>query len=255
MTSTATSLRQLYPVCDGEIDLSEVYAFPAGSDTWVRAVFVSSVDGAAKVDGRSGGLGNAADRTIFELLRGLADVVLVGAGTAQVERYGPVEPSPLWTDKRVGRSPTPPLAVVSRSLSFDLTGPLFTATEDQTRTIVVTCEAAPAARLHDVRRVADVIVAGDEHVEATVALEALAQRGYRRVSCEGGPRLLSEIAQAGCLDELCLTVSPLLLGGDSSRITDGPAMNSLGLELSTVLENESHLFLRYARKVPRRVQR
>lgn len=246
--TSVMSLRQLYPACDGDVDLTSVYAFPERSGTWVRAVFVSSIDGAATLEGRAGGLGNSTDHDIFSLLRGLADVVLVGARTAEIERYGPIEPSPLWADQRLGRPPTPPLAIVSRSLSFDLTGPLFTATTESARTIVVTCEAAPNARLRDVRRVADVIVAGDERVEPPAALEALAQRGHRRVSCEGGPQLLSEIAQAGCLDELCLTLSPILLGGASSRITDGPAMTCrLGLDLTAVMEDESSLFLTYVR--------
>lgn len=244
------SLRQLYPEPDADVDPQDVYAFPAGSGRWVRAMFVSSVDGAASVDGRSGGLGNVTDREIFAVLRGLADAVLIGAGTARAERYGPVEPSPLWAEQRVGRPPTPPVAIVSRSLAFDLTGPLFTAAPPQARTIVLTCEAASEARIRDVRRVADVIVAGGEQVEPAVALDGLAERGLRRVSCEGGPRLLAGIAAAGCLDELCLTLSPVLLGGDAPRITHGGALASrLDLELAAVLEDEGYLFLRYVRRL------
>lgn len=247
-----TTLRQLYPAFEADVDLNQAYAFPSGPGTWVRAVFVSSVDGAASVDGRAGGLGNTTDRDLFAVLRGLADVVLVGAGTALAEGYGPVRPTPLWADDRVGRASTPPMAIVSRSLAFDLTGPLFTAAPESSRTIVLTCEAAPDALLRDVRRVADVIVAGGERVDPTTALDRLAQRGLRRISCEGGPRLLSDIAEAGCLDELCLTVSPVLLGGDAPRITNGPLLTSrLGLGLTGVWEDESYLFLRYARVRPR----
>lgn len=244
-------LRQLFPAAVAEVDLAEAYAFPDGTRRCVRAVFVSSVDGAATMNGRSRGLGNAADTTIFALLRGLADVVLVGAGTVRAERYGPVEPTPLWDKLRAGRPPAPPVAVVSRTLEFDLSGPLFTAAPDRARTIVLTCQGAPDARRRAVSRVAEVIVAGDDRVEPSAALDRLAGRGYRRVSCEGGPRLLTQIAQAGCLDELCLTLSPLVLAGSSPRITNGPALtDSLHLDLVTVLEGEGYLFLRYALRGP-----
>jgi riboflavin biosynthesis pyrimidine reductase len=242
-----TSLRQLYPAAGAEIDLAQTYAFPAGTRRCVRAVFVSSVDGAATINGHSGGLGNTADKTIFALLRGLADVVLVGAGTARAEHYGPVEPTPIWGHQRDGRPPTPPVAVVSRSLTFDLTGPLFTAAPNHARTIVLTCQAASDARVREVSRVAEVIVAGSDRVDPAAALDCLTQRGYRRITCEGGPRLLAQIAQAACLDELCLTLSPLVLAGSSPRITNGPALaNGLHLDLVTVLEDNGHLFLRYA---------
>lgn len=246
-TSHTTSLRQLYPTAGTEVDLAEAYAYPAGTRRCVRAVFVSSVDGAATRDGHSAGLGNSTDKTIFTLLRGMADVVLVGAGTARAERYGPVESTPLWGMERDGRAPTPPIAVVSRSLEFDLTSPLFTAAPQHARTMVITCQGAPAARLREVRRVAEVIVAGTDRVNPAAALDRLAQRGYRRISCEGGPRLLAQIAETHCLDELCLTLSPLVLAGSSPRISNGPALaTSLPLELITVLEDGAFLFLRYA---------
>ena len=78
------SVNRLFPFPQSEIDLAEAYAFPVGR-SWVRAIFVASIDGAATVDGRSGGLGNETDRRIFALQRALADVVLVGAGTARAE--------------------------------------------------------------------------------------------------------------------------------------------------------------------------
>ncbi len=84
-------------------DLARLYAYPPGP--WLRANFVASVDGAAHLDGASAGLSSDADRHVFALLRTLADVVLVGAGTARTERYGPVRSRELWRHLRASRRP------------------------------------------------------------------------------------------------------------------------------------------------------
>ncbi|MGH2928274.1 MAG: dihydrofolate reductase family protein, partial [Solirubrobacteraceae bacterium] len=123
-----------------DVDLAVAYNFPDGVSSWLRATFVSSVDGAATLDGRSGGLGNATDQRIFALSRAAADVVLVGAGTVRVEGYGPAEESAEWRTLRGSRPPTPPVAVVSRCLDLDLSAPLFTDAPSYARTLVLTTE-------------------------------------------------------------------------------------------------------------------
>ena len=80
---------------------------------WVRANMIESADGAAAVDGLSGGLGGSADHEIFGLLRALAGVILVGAGTVRAERYHPARVAPRWAALRAGRPDTPPIAVLS----------------------------------------------------------------------------------------------------------------------------------------------
>lgn len=241
-------LRALYPDSTDAVDLAATYAFPDTEAPWVRAVFMSSVDGAATLRGRSGGLGNDADRRIFALLRALADVVLVGAGTVRVEGYGPVEVAPEWASLRPGRAPTPPIAMISSQLDFDPSGPLFTAAPSHARTIVVTTAAAPRDRRRAVGEVADVIVAGDKLVEPAEVVKALADRGYRRISCEGGPRTFAHIVAADALDELCLTRSPVVVSGSAPRITNGPEpAEPLALRLAHVLTDESYLYLRYVR--------
>jgi riboflavin biosynthesis pyrimidine reductase len=265
-------MRQIYPGPAGPDtaaapDLAALYRYPAdaGHQPWVRANMVSSADGAATLSGRSGGLSGKADQQIFAMLRGLADVILVGAGTARAERYGPAEPGDddSWAALRDGRPPTAPIAVISRGLGLDLDGPLLTKAPEGARTILITSGSAPAGRRDAAARHADVIVAGADAVNLPAAVGALAERGYRRVLSEGGPRLLAQLAGTGVLDELCLTVSPLLAGGTAGRIVDaagGAAQGSAGqimvpdsagaegaggLSLSHVLEDDGYLLCRY----------
>ncbi len=229
----------------GEVDLAERYAYPLDR-VWMRANMVASLDGAAQRDARSGGLGGPADRRLFLLLRGLADVVVVGAGTVRAEGYGPVEPSDGWGGVREGRSSVPPLAVVSRTLDLDFDAPLFT--EARARTIVLTTATADPARLEAARERADVIVAGKDSLDFAAAVRELEARGHRRLLCEGGPGVLAQVVAAGLLDELCLTLSPLLLAGRPARILDGrPFAVPAELSLAHVLQDEDFLFLRSTR--------
>ncbi|GAA0256124.1 pyrimidine reductase family protein [Actinomadura nitritigenes] len=228
------------------VDLAERYAYPPGGGTWLRANMVASLDGAAQRDERSGGLGNAADQELFLLLRGLADVVIVGAGTVRAEGYGPVRPRESWGAVRDGRPPVPPLAVVSRTLGLDFDAPLFT--EAAVPTIVLTTATADPARLRAARERADVIIAGEDSLDFAVAVRELASRGFHRLLCEGGPWVLAQVVAAGLLDELCLTLSPMLLAGQPARILNGPPFPvPPEFRLGHVLEEDDFLFLRYAR--------
>src|SRR5258707_1425679 len=174
--------------------LAALYAYPSPetrAQPWVRANMVVSADGAASVAGRSGGLAGPADRLVFSFLRSLADVILVGAGTARVERYRPVAERDIWTALRDGRAPTPPIAVVTRELSLDPDGPLLAGTPGGFRTIRLTTAAGPVARRAAAARHADVIVAGVHSLTPAAVISALAERGYRRLLTEGGPSLLA----------------------------------------------------------------
>src|SRR5256885_322788 len=155
--------------------IAERYAYPTPGP-WLRANMVASADGAAWRAGRTGPLGGEADRRLLSMLRALADVVVVGAGTVRIEGYGPVQRGPSWGNLRDGRPPTPPLAVVSRSLDLDFDGPLFA----EAHTIVITCSAAPQDRMTVCRKVADVIVAGDEAGDGGGAPDAAVGRGVQR---------------------------------------------------------------------------
>jgi riboflavin biosynthesis pyrimidine reductase len=240
-------VRMIFPSAGEELDdlaLAEVYAYPR--ETWLRANFVSSADGAAYVAGRSAGLSSPADMRLFGLLRVLADVVLVGAGTARTEEYKPARRRPALARLRDGRPATAPIALVSRSLDLDLGTPLFTETPPDARTIVITCEGSPAGRRADIAKVADVIVVGDTDVDLARGVGELAKRGLGRVICEGGPHLLGSLAAAGLLDELSLTFSPVLAGPGAGRIIAGPAFPEPSrMSLATVLAEDGFLFSRY----------
>jgi riboflavin biosynthesis pyrimidine reductase len=242
------SLRQLFPVAADHPDLVELYAYPDGQ--WLRANMVSSADGASSLNGVTHGISSDTDRRVFALLRTLCDVILVGASTVREEKYKPARTRELWSHLRDGRPPTPPIAVVSRRLDLDPDSPLISAAPEHARTIVITVAQAPADRRAALARHADVIVAGDETVDPKAAVGALAARGHRRMLAEGGPRLLAHLLEAGLLDELCLTVAPLMTGPGASRIVAGPpaAGPPRPLTLAHVLADDGFLLTRYTTK-------
>lgn len=241
-------MRRLLPTPVDEVDLRAAYAYPTdlAGRCWLRANMVSSVDGAATVDGKSGGLSGAGDQKLFAVLRGLSDVVLVGAGTARTEGYRAMRAKDEYADARMalGQRPAPVLVLVSARLELDPSSQLFHGGAE--RTIVVTPASSPADRRVLLAEVAEVVVAGDDQVDVGAATDALVERGLPRVLCEGGPALLADVATVGRLDELCLTVAPRLVGGESRRILRGPQVD-VELRLAHLLDDEGTLFARYVR--------
>ena len=249
-------MRMLLPVPGDDLsdaDLDAAYAWPQ-TGNWLRANMVSTVDGAARSpQGLSHGISSDTDRRIFGRLRGLADVILAGASTVREEGYGVAKAKPDFAERRAaaGQSDVPVIAVVSRSLSLDLAGPLFS--DDAHRTIVITCSAADPVALARVQSRADVLVCGGDAVDLAEAASQLRARGLSRIHCEGGPHLLAGLAAAGVLDELLLTLSPLLAGGayeqgaDVMRILTGPALADppAPLHLRQVIADAGTLFLSY----------
>jgi riboflavin biosynthesis pyrimidine reductase len=220
---------------------------PAEGRCWVTAHMVAGLDGTAAVGGRVGALSTAPDKALFADMRTLADVVLVGARTVREEGYGPIRLSEERAATRVSRglSAAPPLAIVSRSLDLDWQSRAFADAAPESRTIVVTCADAPAERIARAREVADVLVTGQESVQPDELFGQLAARGQQRVLCEGGPSLLGELVIAGLLDELCLTISPMM-GGDPLPVAVFPPGAPLtGFSLRHVLREDETLFLRY----------
>jgi riboflavin biosynthesis pyrimidine reductase len=224
--------------------LAEAYAYPR--EAWLRANFVASADGAAYVDGLSGGLSSAADKRVFGILRVLADAVLVGAGTARAEQYKPARRRDSLAALRAGRPAVPPIALVTRTLGLNLSSPLFTEAAPDARTIVITCAACDPGLRAETAKVADVIVAGDEAVDLPAALGALRDRGLHRMLCEGGPTLFGDLSAAGLVDELCLSLSPTLAGPGAGRIISGEHADARPLALRQVIAaDDGFLFCRY----------
>lgn len=249
-------MRRLHPGPPADVTPLEAYADPpvAAGRPGVRLNFVASLDGAITIDGRSGGLAGDADRRAFRAMRAHADVILVGAGTARAEDYGP----PRLPDDHVaarlarGAPALPRLAVVTHSLALDWGARMFAGAGEGARPLVVTHAGAPADARARAGAVADLVVAGDSSVDLGAALRALGERGVESVLCEGGPALSAGLAAAGLVDELCLTVSPRLVGGDARRLLDGPPTDGRAgaMRLHAVLEEDGFLFLRHRRANP-----
>ncbi|WP_328992136.1 pyrimidine reductase family protein [Kribbella sp. NBC_01245] len=232
-----------------EDDLVAAYAPSDRSIPAVRANMVSSLDGAVEVLGISKALGDTDDKQMLGRLRMLADAVLVGAGTVRAENYNPLRVGPerqAWR-RTQGLPDHPVLAIVSSRLELD---PSHRSLAEATvRPIVITHAAAPADRRTALTTVADVVIAGEREVDPAVALAELNARGFAQVLCEGGPALLGAIIAADLLDELCLSLSPLLIGGVSGRIVAGVAAGMHRMSPVHVLQGDGGmLFTRYRRE-------
>ncbi|MEV5430335.1 pyrimidine reductase family protein [Streptomyces sp. NPDC052701] len=235
-------------------ELAAAYAYPeaasGGREPWLRANMVATLDGAAQHDGRSQPISSAADMRIFGTLRALADVVVVGAETVRREGYRPARAHTGFASMReaAGQGPAPAIAVVTAGLDLDFSLPLFTS--PLVPTLILTGAAAAPDRVAAAEKAgARVVIAGDgTGVDPARAVRALAELGHTRLLTEGGPRLLGQLVAAGVLDELCLTVSPMLTAGDAQRIAGGPPVTvPRRFSLVSLLEEEGFLFSRYRR--------
>jgi riboflavin-specific deaminase-like protein len=213
-------VRRLLPEPDRpDVDLDEAYPWP--DDDHLRALFITSADGAATADGRSGPLGNDSDRSLLTALRRSCDAVLVGAGTVRTEGYRGLRFDDDVRRRRTaaGLSATPPLVILSRRVEFDPTASIFVDTN--TAPIIVTTESAVAAAERNLGGLADIVAVGSDRVDLRQAVDALHERGLRHLLCEGGPRLLAQLLAADLVDELCLTIAPALVGAGAGRIVVG----------------------------------
>lgn len=224
------------------VELTPFYADPPDG---VRANMIFSADGAAAFGGRAGPLSCPTDQRLLRILRGLADVVLVGAGTARAENYGPVTLTDAARARRLheGRAAPPPIAVVSRS--GQLPARLFSNPEQPP--ILVTC-ARTAAR-YDFDNRLHLLVAGEDTVDLARAVAMLREHGMHRILCEGGPTLLDELVEADAVTELCVTLAPRLAASQPVGYRVHPARlpAPVTLRLAHALVCDDYLFLKYRR--------
>ena len=212
----------------------------------LRANFVTSLDGAVEVAGHSRGLSSDEDRAVFALLRQQSDAVMVGGGTLRHENYGPVRVDAARWRSREGLPEHPVLVIVSASLDFEPGHRVFA--EAPVRPVVLTHAGAPPERRDRLAPVADVISCGASVVDLSAGLTELRRRGLGQVLCEGGPRLFDALLAADLVDELCLTISPLLVGAGPERIVVGTGRPSpLTMRLAHLIMAGDMLLTRYVR--------
>jgi len=225
-----------------EDDLLAAYSVPPGQDH-VRVNFVTSLDGAATIDGRSASLGGPGDQRIFGLLRTLADVVLVGAGTVRTEGYAGDLVDDHQRDIRtsLGLAPIPRKAIVSHALNLDTQAPVFSGP----RPIVITHHGVDQKKKAEIAAVADLMACGDASVDLEQAIQLLARNGLHKVLCEGGPSLFGALIEKSVADELCLTLTPLLAGDREHHLMQTREQVLAALQLEHILEEDGALFLRY----------
>jgi riboflavin biosynthesis pyrimidine reductase len=228
-------------------DLPAAYPWPDGA-RWLRAMMVTTLDGAiAGSDGRSRSISSGGDRQVFSSVRRFADVVLIGANTFRAERYRPMTAKAADASLRagLGLAPAPVVAILSLSLDLPWDEPIFT--ESAIRPMVVTSEAADPERLSTADRHADLLVLPGSDLDLAAMLDRFEQRGLRRIVCEGGARLLSTIAQLDLLDEVDLSIAPLMACG--GQVTTGsPVALPPRFELAHVVADaDGFLFNRYVR--------
>jgi riboflavin biosynthesis pyrimidine reductase len=244
------SLAEVFPEAREGLGADELVAlYPRNPDPAVRVNFVTSIDGAVTVDGKSAGLGGPGDKQIFDVLRMVCDALVVAAGTVRAEGYDALRldaPRRQWRLAH-GLTEFPLMVIVSRSLSLNLGQEVFS--DAPIRPVVVTHADADPGRRAAIAEVADVVAVGDGEVDLPRALAELRARGAAQVLCEGGPHLAGALTAADLVDEVCLTVSPLLAGGgDAGRMAAGPAGPVRPMVLRHILTDQDMLFLRYARR-------
>ncbi|MEX2328828.1 MAG: dihydrofolate reductase family protein [Nitriliruptoraceae bacterium] len=241
-------MQQLHPRrCDLELDEfhADLLLDAGAARAHVSLGMVSSVDGAATVDGHTADLGAAADHVAFRALRDAADAILVGAGTVRLEGYGPgtVDGARRQRRRARGLDDQPRLVIVSSSLELDPEHRVFAGPVPP---IVVTHEQAYADAPTRLTAVAELLAIGGERVDLEEMTRVLARQGLSRVLCEGGPTLNGGLLEAGVVDELFITVAPCLVGGDAPRIVTGPGPGTpVSLELLSVHEHDGELLLRH----------
>jgi riboflavin biosynthesis pyrimidine reductase len=245
-----TVLGSIDSVDDGRLD--DLYAYPEDLQScWVRGNMIASLDGGATDEGKAGGLAGAGDRAVFSLMRHAADVILVGASTVRIENYSGAQlPVATRQDRQHrGQAEVPPIAVVTRSGNLDPNALLFTRTEVPPLILTTNRFYDDARRrLGSVAEVIDASGREPDSVDSATVLKILADRGLYRVLTEGGPLLLGGLIEEDLLDELCLTVAPILVGGGSKRIVTGMGSVHTTMRRTHLLtDDDGYLYSRYVR--------
>lgn len=237
---------------DDDGRLAAFYSYPEPLDRcWVRANMISSLDGGATDDGKAGGLAGRGDRALFARMRQEADVVLVGASTVRIENYSGAQMSLAQRQERQrrGQAEVPPIAVVTHGADFEHDAKIFTRTE--VPPLIMTSRDAvddARGRFGSVAEVIDASGAHGDRVDLGMVLKTFADRRLLRVLSEGGPAMISLLIEQGVIDELCVTIAPILVGGQARRIATGSGEAHTRMRRSHLLtDDEGYLYTRYVK--------
>lgn len=209
--------------------------------------FVATVDGRATIEGRSGPIGSDSDTALLAGLRTRFDAVMIGAGTMRVEQYGRLVAKQETRERRerAGLAPEPLMVLISGRLDLPWDAPLFS--EGGEVLIFTAAETEPPATASAIE-----VVRHEGAVNFTEAMRHLRQeRGVRALLSEGGPHVHEQMQADGLVDDLFLTISPKLSGGEALRIVEGPLPEIVDLDLAWLLEDDGELFARYRRRPSR----
>ncbi|MYI56433.1 MAG: pyrimidine reductase family protein [Acidimicrobiia bacterium] len=245
------AMQQVWPRFIPAVDHLEVYEqaprLHSSDRPWVMLCMITSVDGSVSVEGRSAPLGGPVDWAVLTALRGCADAIVVGAGTARSEDYGPPSVAPEVRERRLarGQEAVPLLAVVSARGELDPAARLFGGPE---RVRLYLTGTAPCGRRETLAEVADVRTAGDRTADAAAIIADLAAEGRSLILLEGGPRLNAAFAAADLIDEFCITRSPLLAPGGPGMIEGAAPQAGHSLQLERLLVADGMTFARYLRR-------
>ncbi|MDQ3671320.1 MAG: dihydrofolate reductase family protein [Actinomycetota bacterium] len=242
-------------------ELERLYGGSLGFETpRLYANFVSTIDGVVAISSvpesnKVIAAGSEADRFLMGLLRAFADVILIGSGTLHGSPKGlwaPEGPYPATADalaelrRELELPPVPEVAILTRSGSIEESHPVF-----EKGALVLTTRSGRAV-LGSRLPAASAVVALGEDLDPGDAVACLRERGHARVLSEGGPNVFGSLVAAGLVDELFLTVSPLLAGRGEpddrlQLIEDAPLLPDAGVggRLLSARAHGSHLFLRY----------
>ncbi len=223
-------MRRLLPSYESLVDLHQAYGVTrrrheSGRPT-IGLCMVMSIDGSTVVEGRSTLLSNPTDRDVIVALRAAADTIVVGAGTIREQMYTP----PSKPGLRVG--------VVTRTANLDFASPLFTSGSGF---LIMPQDA----KKPDCDFAIEIIRAGQGSVDLHAAM---AQLPGNFVQLEGGPMLNASMFDANLVDEINLTISPMVTGADSPRLSNGAPALHRDYQVAHILEHDGFLFIRYVRK-------
>lgn len=233
------------------MDYARLYPWPEGP--WLRTQMVITLDGATTgADGLSGSISGTADKRVFMETRRLTDAVLVGAGTIRAERYKPMGVKPEWQEARTaeGLQPAPRIVIVSGRLDLPWEEPMFS--QSASPITVATCASVGEQAREEAERHTQVVSFGNDTVDLRALLTWMRAEGMERIVCEGGEALLDGLVREDLVDEMDLTISPVLAGAGYLTGPPADALDALTgryprFSLAHEFADEGFVFCRFVR--------